>query len=88
MPSPRLHPKHILSYVCSQLRYVHYFDQLLQRGPRDTPTLRITALRLVGCPDFDLVSVVPGIFPHPTYVVNFSAFLCAGEAVSNCRYHW
>ena len=23
------------------------------------------ALRLVGCPDFDLVSVVPGGFPHP-----------------------
>lgn len=44
-----------LLFSGSQLRYVHYFDQLLQRGPRSTGTLRIVAIRLIGCPEFGLV---------------------------------
>ena len=44
-----------LLFPVSQLRYVHYFDQLLQRGPRSTGTLRIVAIRLIGCPEFGLV---------------------------------
>ena len=51
-------PLHSPPCVCvgrSQQRYVHYFEQMLIRGVPSPSTFKITSLRLVTIPDFDVV---------------------------------
>lgn len=42
--------------VChSQMRYVHYYEQYLKKGPPVIKTYQITHIRLITVPNFDVV---------------------------------
>lgn len=46
---------HVAATARSQMRYVHYYEQLLRRGTIQVPTYQITHVRFIGVPNFDVV---------------------------------
>lgn len=51
--------------IPSQMRYVHYYEHLLRRGGAvDSPTMKITHIRLVTVPNFDSGILGDGCDPY------------------------
>lgn len=49
---------------CSQMRYVHYYEQIVKRGMPTIKTYQITHIRFITTPNFDVVS--PSSFASPS----------------------
>ena len=51
---------------CSQMRYVHYYEQIVKRGMPTIKTYQITHIRFITTPNFDVVSLSSFASPSPT----------------------